>query len=172
MAIGISPDPLNYFIGKGILKWKPEGAGSYRDFGNATFETTINPTKLDHWSNRTGIRTKDRQVVTQMEMSCKFGLDEFTADNLTIALMATQDTDGTLSIGGSPQVIGAIRLIGTNEVGLKFQVDAPTVSVTPSAALSFISDGWGVIELAGEVLADANGIFGLVYTGITEEIDP
>lgn len=170
---GPSPDPLNYFVGKGKLYWYALGSSVKRDLGNGMVETTVAVTKLEHYSSRTGIKTKDLSVVQQVEMSYKLTLDEMTPENLQMALMANEDSTGSINIGSVTQVQGALRLVGTNSVGRRFQVDIPTVNSTPSGAQAWIADGFGVIELAGEVLADENGIFGQVHD-ITDsgEINP
>jgi hypothetical protein len=120
-------------------------------------------TRLEHYSSRTGIKTKDLSVVQVMAMSLKMTLDEVTPENLQMALMANEDSTGSINIGSNPQVQGAVRLVGTNVVGRRFQVDVPTINISPTGAQAWIADGFGVIELDGEVLADETGVFGQVH---------
>src|SRR3954468_6811676 len=85
-----SPSVANYFIGKGIVKWKGPSDVAYRHLGNApTFELTPNVTRLDHFSSMAGIRLKDLLVVIQKQMTVRFHLEEVTPENLALALMGT-----------------------------------------------------------------------------------
>lgn len=59
------------------------------------------------------------------------------------------------------QLLGEVGFTGTNSVGAKLQITLPKVLISPSKALSMIGDGWGEIELDGEVLVDiTTGSFG------------
>lgn len=161
----MASDPLNYYIGKGIVSWKPDG-GSYADLGNApTFEFTPNLTQLDHFSSRQGTKTRDRRVVTEKSATVKFVLEEFTADNLALALLGT-NTGGTIDIFSESELLGSLKFEGANDVGATVVVEFPIVTLTPSAAIAFIGEGWGSLELTGDVSADpGTGSFGsLVYT--------
>ena len=169
-----SPDPLNYFVGKGILKWKGDLDDAYRDLGNVPlFEITPQVTRLPHYSARRGIRFLDLNPVISKLMTCKFHLEEFTPDNLALALMGTL-TPGTpdqVDILILDEVTGALRLIGTNEIGEKKQVDLPRVNIAPSAAVSFIGETYGILEVTGEVTGDPiTGSFGTIKEPITVEI--
>ena len=151
-----SPDPLNYFLGKGALWWKgsldtvylkPLGTGPYRflDF---------NP------------------VVSKL-MTCKWHMEEFTPENLALALMGifTPGSPDQVDILVQDEVTGALRLVGTNEIGQKKQVDLPFVNIAPSAAVQFIGETYGILEVTGEVTGDPiTGSFGMIREPITAEI--
>lgn len=166
MADHEASSPLNYFVGKGILKFKDaSGDGLYRDLGNASvFECQPTVTKLDHFSSRQGVRVKDLSVVQEKSMSVRFTLDEFTPENLSLAMMGTGQSGGEMNIFDLDEIVGSLRLIGKNSVGRKCQIDLPTVSLTPSAAVGFISEGFATIEMTGDVTADDNGVFGTINT--------
>jgi len=70
--------------------------------------------------------------------------------------MATAD----INIGLEPNFQGALKFVGSNTIGPNVQINLPTVQLAPSAALNFIGDTYGLIELTGEVLADETGSFG------------
>lgn len=172
----ISPDVDNYFVGAGILKWKGPNDVVYADMGNCSkFEFTITATRLKHFSSRSGIRRKDRDVVTQVDAMVALTLDELTAKNLGLAMLAT-DPGGAvpimLNIGDTPDIVGAFRLVGTNDIGAKVQVDLPSVLVAPQGALGLINAGtWGEIQLQGEINADlTTGNFGRLAWDITDEV--
>lgn len=171
-----SPNVGNYYVGKGVVKINVTGIDTdWRLVGNCpTFELTPQITKLAHYSSQRGTKFKDANITQQKEMSLKMTLDEITPENLQIALFGSElDSTGLgHNILDMDEIVAAVRFVGTNSVGDKQQVDLPTVSITPSAAIGFISDGWAQIELAGDVTADDNGVFGTVYSGIDGEINP
>jgi hypothetical protein len=148
-----SPDVLNYFIGKGTLSFTKTG-GSPRDLGNAP-EVEITPEieKLDHFSSRTGVRSKDRSVTLSKTLTIRIVLDEITAENLAILLLGGDPVSGAFEIFEESEITGALTFTGTNDVGNKVTVDIPSVSFGPSGGLSLIGDDWGQIEITGEILS-------------------
>lgn len=169
-----SPNALNYFIGKGTLSWTPDG-GAARDLGNVPeFEVTPEIETLDHFSSRSGIRSKDRSVVIQTGGTARIVLDEITPENLVMLLMG--DTPAAPTTGGNlefdilavSEFRGALAFTGTNDIGNRFSVNLPLVSFKPSGGFNFISeDDWASIELTGEILRHATLGFGtVVQTGV------
>ena len=162
-----APDILNYFIGKGVLVFVPEG-GSPRDLGNApAFSVTPEIEKLDHFSSRSGVRTKDRSVAVETSGTVNITLDEITTDNLALALFglspvaANTDGEEEFDILSEAEVKGELRFEGTNDIGSRFRVVVLSVSFTPTNPVEFINDEFGQIELEGEMLA-MNSVFGSV----------
>jgi hypothetical protein len=83
-----SPLPDEYYIGKGIVSIQQATDTSYIDVGNVPqFEFTPEVKKLDHYSSRLGIKTKDKTVVQEKAAKLKIVLDEWTARNLQMMLM-------------------------------------------------------------------------------------
>lgn len=161
-----SPDVSNYGILKGTIKFTPTG-GAQRDLGNAPeVELTPEIEKLDHFSSRTGVRSKDRSVVLEKSMTLRVVLDELTAENIAMLLLGevSEVTDGTkhFEIFTESEITGQIDFTGTNDVGNKVDLVLPNVSFGPSGSLGLISDEWGQIELSGEVTVadEATGSFG------------
>lgn len=168
--VDTSPNTDFYYVGKGVLKFKEKGAPAYRDLGNCPlFELTSNVAKLEHYSSRVGTRTKDLVVVQTKQLTVRFTLDELSGDNVALALMGTEDSNGT-NIMDRNIITGALRFIGTNAVGEKKQVDLPTVLVTPNGNIGFISDGFAIMELTGDVTADQSGSFGRILHDISVEV--
>lgn len=161
-----SPNVNNYQIPKGDVYFTPAG-GERRHMGNApAAELTLDVETLEHFSSRTGVRTKDFTAVTGKTGTLALTLDEITKENLRIALLGgavSTDTEGNYSfeIGTVSEVNGRVEIIGTNDIGPKYSFDFPSVTFTPSGALGFISDEYNNIELEGEVLA-VEGSFGTV----------
>jgi len=180
-----SPSPLNYFLGKGIVKWQPTAGGGFRDLGNTPmFETTPVPTRLPHYNSRQGVQRLDENPVSRVTMTCKFHLEEITPENLALALLGSQQAGPpiTVNVMDIGVVSGWLRMIGTNNVGDMKQVDLPSVTLAPSAGFQWISEAWGLLEITAEVLASAVtpgpggltmmtvGSFGVITNGITGEV--
>jgi hypothetical protein len=161
-----SPSVQNYHIGKGIVSFKPAGETGYIDLGNApSFIYTPSVDKLEHFSSREGVKTKDFTAITQIAATIKVTLDEITAANLAPFALGTvgTDTDGNTIISAmtKTEFTGEIRVVGTNDIGQHVGFDA-TVSFVPSGDFSFITDEdkFTVIELEAEVMRGDDGSFG------------
>lgn len=88
-----APNSDNYTLGRGRLLFNRKVNGAFtglRDLGNATnFTLSMSTEKLDHYSNRAGIRVKDKSVLTSMAITGAFTLDEIMADNLAMTFLAS-----------------------------------------------------------------------------------
>ena len=86
-----------YTLGKGKLYFDKLVSGSYtgyRDLGNASeVSLAIDITKLDHYSSRGGLRVKDLSIVSEVNPTISFVLDEISAENLGLMSMATVSTE-------------------------------------------------------------------------------
>lgn len=165
MPAHASPDIRNYYIGKGKVEIMLAGDSDWRDVGNVpVFEFTPNLTKLDHFSSRNGTKKKDRVVVTEKSGTIKMQMDEFTTQNMALALMGSTSVNSSgndeIDIFSENTITAKVRFTGTNEVGPKWQLIFNAVDFVPSSAISPITDEWGHLEVAGETLADVNGSFG------------
>lgn len=157
----ISPSTDNYYVGKGKLSFKPPGATTFRDLGNVTeLETTPNLTMLEHFSSREGVKKKDKEVVTEKKLTVRLVMDEWTADNLAMALLG----DVTTNVSGDQE----IDIFSRNafegelkyEIGPQMDINLFKVAFKPGKSLNPISDEWGNIEIEGEALANDLGKFG------------
>lgn len=179
MAIQNSQDIDNTFIGKGIVKFMKEGDTTYKDLGEVPeFEYTATVDKLDYFSNRAGIRIKARSVVRETGASLRIVMSELTADNMALYFMGEPQA-GTpplpafsIDIFSVTEIRGAIRFVGTNDIGAKIQLDFGNVAISPSAAFNPISDEWGQLEITADVLLQDDGKYGIAYWNITDEVDP
>lgn len=158
MAISLqSPNTDNYYVGKGIVSMKLPTDADWVDIGNVPeFEYTPNIDKLDHFSSRAGVRSKDRTIVREKSAQIRMIMEEWTARNLALVLMgAVNDTDPgntTIEIYSQNTISCQLRFAGTNEVGPKWSFEFPKVEFTPSSSINPISDEWGQIEVTGDVL--------------------
>lgn len=163
----VSPSTLNYSVLKGICKFLPTGGSTWIDMGNAPeVELTPEIDKLDHFSSRAGVRSKDRSVVREKTLNLRIVLDEITPQGLQWALLGgdlVNDSDANQSfpIYENSEITGAFSFTGTNTVGSRVHLDLPSVSILPSGSIPFISEEWAQFELTMEVLfSEANNDFG------------
>lgn len=155
----------NYYVGKSIISWKKTGGGAFVDLGNVSeCEFSFNINKLDHFSSRAGVKSKDKSVIIEKSATVRIVMDEITAENLALALGGTVTTasDGSKSFGlmllNAQE--GDLKIDGTNQIGK--QVDwIGKVSFAPTGSFSPISDEWGTVEATGEILVDGSGNFGI-----------
>jgi hypothetical protein len=165
MPAHVSPDIRNYYIGKGKVEIMLAGDSTWRDVGNVpVFEFTPNLTKLDHYSSRNGVKKKDRVAVTEKSGTIKMQMDEFTTQNMALALMGAVGSNSAgqdeIDIFSENVVSAQVRFTGTNEIGPKWMLHFNVVDFVPASAVSPITDEWGHLEVSGETLADINGSFG------------
>jgi len=102
-----APSTSNYTLGKGVVYFdKVDANGEYageRDLGNAvSFNLSVAMDKLDHFNNRSGLRSKDKTVVVEITPSVAFVLDEINVENFALMFMAdtvavTQTANDALS---------------------------------------------------------------------------
>lgn len=172
-----SPNIGNYYIGKGIVSIKLLGESVFTDCGNVPlFEFMAKVTQLDHFSSRTGVRVKDFTAVIELAGTLNMQLEEMTARNVGLALLGLpaggpSPTPDVINIFASPVIYGSVKFVGTNDIGPIYTVNFPLVKLSPSKALSLISNSWGVIDLDGDVLYDQlTGTFGTAT--VTQPLNP
>jgi hypothetical protein len=84
----ISPLTSQYYIGKGIVSVWLSTDTAYRDVGNVpVFEFTPNITVLTHYSSRLGLRSKDLEVIHELQATVTMHMDEWTFLNLQTTLL-------------------------------------------------------------------------------------
>ena len=103
-----------------------------------------------------GVRSKDLEIVLEKSGELVMTMEEWTPDNLGIALLGDVD----LGAAGGPEVDifsanavnGELKFISSNEVGPKWDLHFFNVSFIPSGSINPISDEFGQIEVTGNVL--------------------
>lgn len=166
MAISLtSPNVDNYYSGKGIVSFKPEGAADYIDLGNVpeiSFEFDVE--RLDHFSSRAGVRNRDKSVVIQKTGIAALILEEWTPFNVALAFLGAAAVNGgeaSINIGELNETRGALKFVGMNDIGPKWTFIWDRCSLAPSAEIGVISEEWGQMEMEAQVEADPNtGFFG------------
>ena len=170
-----SPDVQNYHIGKGIVSFDEGSLGTFVDLGNApsfVWEPTIE--KLEHFSSREGVKTKDFTAVTQTGATITFTLDEITPETVRLFTLGEITTgvggEVTISAFKNTEISGDIKMEGTNDIGQKGTFTA-TISIIPSGAFSMITaeDEFTTLELTAEVQRSDDGDFG-VFTFPAPEV--
>ena len=152
-----SPNTDNYYVGKGKVYIKLTTDGDYVDIGNVPeFEFTPAVEKLEHFSSRAGVKSKDKSIVQSKSATLRMVMEEWTARNLALALLGVADESDpgavTIPIFQDNVITCAVKFEGANEVGPKWNFEFPQVEFSPSGALNPISDEWGQIEVTGEVI--------------------
>jgi hypothetical protein len=158
----LSPNVDNIQVGKGIVSFMADGESEYRDLGNCT-AFTITPTveTLEHFTSREGTRKKDLTIIIEQSATVSITMEEMTAQNIAMMLYGTTDladVDGPkVEIFGTSVVKGALKFVGTNDVGPKMNVELWNVNWTPTGDLNMISDEFNKMELEGDILAASSG---------------
>jgi len=161
MAVPISPDVDNYFIGAGYLTFTPDG-GSPRDLGNVVeVELTPSVDKKEHKTKRVGSAKTDVTRFTNQTVQIRLVLDELTGKNMQLMMMSDDpnvNTDGseTIRIMKESVIAGSLAFTATNDVGNQIDILMPSVSFGPSGSFSPIVSGddeFQTIEMTGDLLA-------------------
>lgn len=164
MATPPNVDNLSLF--KGIISWKAVGAGSYADLGEClSFTTSMNADTLVYNSRRHSSRIPVKTVTLGKTMSVGIKMSEFAMSNLELWSMGdASGSPSVIEIGVAAEVRGALRYVGTNEVGETYQVDLFDVLLTPNGDLEWLADtDWSEMDVTGSVNADpTTGSFGQI----------
>lgn len=164
MAKNVAPHVQNLFVGKGVVQFKFDGEANWSYVGNVPeFEFSPSLETLEHFTSMTGVRSKDQTIILQKGGTVRMVMEELIARNLALFLLGTPNlTDPfspTIEIFGQNNLSGALRFLGTNEVGPKWSFDFAKVDFVPTGSFNPISDEWGNLEVTGN-LATAGGTFG------------
>ena len=128
---------------------------SMTDVGNCSkFDAEVTEQTLDHFSSRSGLKTKDKSVTIEIGYNLTFDLDEISVNNLKLFLKG--------SLTGT-RIIRANTVLDA-EYALQFQSDNPVgpnekwefwrMKLSPAGGFSLISDEWSKLSFKGTGLAD------------------
>lgn len=164
-----SPDTGNLYIGKGIVSFKKSGSDEWRDLGNVPeAELNLEIEELEHFTSRTGTRSKDLVVVLEKGGNVRFIMEEWTPENLLMFFMGTTVDEAAqggpeFDILAANAIEGEWRFVGTNDVGPNYTVHAHNVRIVPEGSINLIGEEWGGIEVSAEMLiSQVTGKFGTV----------
>lgn len=106
-----APSPQNYTLGRGVVyidrKLSDGTSTGERDVGNAPeFNITFERENLEHFSSRSGVSAKDKEVTLQITPGVSFTLDEINVENLRLIFLAERETvvQAAADFGISPAV--------------------------------------------------------------------
>lgn len=156
-----SPNIGNLSVERGYVEMMLENEVAFQRMGSVTkMRFQVNPTRLDHFDPSEGVRTKDFSVVTQLEATVTFTVEEITARNISMAMLAaTPGESGTVVLSALSQPIfrAALRFTGTNVVGPRWTFLFPLVNIAPASGMDLIAEGsgnWASVDFTADVLRD------------------
>lgn len=153
----MASSPNNYQIGKGILYFRKDGEVDFADMGNcSSLKWSPSVEKLDHFSSREGVKTKDKSVAVTSAATLEIVLDEITADNLELFLLGERDVDSegnsTIKSMQLSAVRGTVKFIGSNDVGKQVEFIGD-VDIVPDGEFNLISEEWNELTLNCEMVS-------------------
>lgn len=125
------------------------------------FDVTPNPTIVDHKNTQGPLKVVDLTAMTLLQIDFATKLDEWTADNLMMALLGTTDTSGLIHIGVTT-IRRQIKFEGANIYGPQWEVILPNCFIAAKETIQLMgSDDFAELPLSGRILYDAAlGSFG------------
>lgn len=153
-----NPSTTLYTLGRGIVSlaaWSGTSPpGSLNDVGNSPrFEVEVTEETLDHYSSRSGTRTKDKKVVLETGYTLNFDLDEFSVQNLTMYLKGSV-SGNVISANTQLDKEYSVQFVSDNPAGPNETWEFHRCKLTPGGSLNLISDEWSLMSITGEGLAD------------------
>lgn len=154
-----SPSTALYTLQRGICsigEWDgTTPPTSWTDLGNCPkLEIEVTEEVLDHFSYRTGAKTKDKTVILEAGYSISFDLDEISVANLKLYLKGTLTGQNIIHANKALTKEYALKFIGDSPAGYREKWEFWKCKVSPDGSLSLISDEWMKMSLKGTGLAD------------------
>lgn len=153
----VSANVAEYYVGKGIVTIQPDGEVTWFDVGNVPeFEFTPTVEELEHFSSRSGLRTRDLTIVLERGGDLRMMMEEWTSFNMQIILLGEEVITADLhqiEIMSLGQYSAAVRFQGQNTVGPKWNFHFHKVDFLPSGSLNPISEEWANMEVTGRLAA-------------------
>lgn len=123
------------------------------------FSVTPNPTVIKHRNTQGGLKAIDKVATTLIEYTFDTSLDEWTMDNLTMALLGQSNTDtgGEYIKAGVAPVERQLKFVGAGSFGGRFEVLIPRAFINAKEAIEFMSDSdneFAKLPLSGDLLRD------------------
>ena len=109
-----APNTENYTVPGGIKLYVNTGSGE-RDLGNIV-EIDLEPGQdlLEHFTNRSGKRVKDKEIVLEDKLTINFTLDEPNIANLKLYFrggdIVDEGSTQKIAIAATPSIEGSARL--------------------------------------------------------------
>lgn len=153
-----SPSTELYTLGRGILSigaWSGETPpGSVSDVGNCTeFNLTVTEEKLEHYSYRSGIRSKDKEVTLESGYEGNFILDEISQANMLMFFKGTL-SGTTIRANTALDEEYELQFAAANPIGEKNNWTFHRVKLSPNGEFGLISDEWAGLNFSFSGLDD------------------
>ena len=154
-----NPSTTLYTLGRGVVSIKAWTGTTpptppLNDVGNSPrFEVEVQEELLDHYSSRSGTRTKDKQVTLETGFTLNFDLDEFSVSNLAMYLKGSI-SGNVISANTQLDKEYSVKFVSDNPAGPNETWEFHRVKLSPGGALNLISDEWSLMTFGGEGLAD------------------
>lgn len=134
--------------------WTPVGSAQ-------SFQTTPDPTVIEHKNKMGGLAVVDLTAMILFKMNFALKVDEWTEDNVMMALAGTQSTSGPINIGVT-SITRQIKFEGANIYGPKWEIILPNCFIAAKESIDWLSENdFGELPLSGSILYDAGiGCFG------------
>jgi hypothetical protein len=122
------------------------------------FSITPTPTVQKHKGTQGPVKAVDFVNTSLIEMAFDAQCDEWTKDNVLMALLGqlASDTVGEYIKIGVTVVRRQIKFVGNNAIGPKYELILPSCNINAKEALNFIdtSDETAPMPLSGDILFD------------------
>jgi hypothetical protein len=130
---------------------------SWTSVGNLQkFSITPTPSIQKHKGTQGPVKVVDFVNTSLIEMAFDMTCDEWTKDNILMALLGqlATDTTGEYIKIGVTVVRRQIKFTGYNAIGPKYELILPNVNINSKEALNFIdtSDETAPMPLSGDIL--------------------
>lgn len=162
-----SPDTGNLYVGKGIVSFWADGDSDWRDVGEVReAELTLEIEELEHFTQRSGTRSKDLTIVLEKGGNVRFIMEEFTPENMKLYMIGgviDENAQGgpIFDIMAGDALAGKWKFVGTNDVGPNWTIILDSVRIVPQGSINLITEEWGGIEVTAEMLlSQSTGKFG------------
>ena len=167
-----SPSVENYTLGRGKVffnKFDPltQTYDGERDMGNApTFSPSVALEKLPHFSSRSGLKTKDKEVVLSVTPACAFTLDEINVENVALQFMAdVQSVSQPANPDGVAMLLSGVK--PSRYYPLNYRNVAGGVSYLPyNTGTAIFNVGETVTGGTSGATAIVAGVFGTAVNGV------
>jgi len=157
MPLRTPHDTELYTLGRGIVTiatFVGDTPGAYTDVGNCPrFDVNVSEETLEHYSHRTGTKTRDKVVTLEKNYSIEFDLDEKSRANLAMFLQGTV-TGNTIYGLQANDARYAIKFTSDNAAGENQIWDFWRVKLSPASAHALIGDDWSIMSFSGEGESD------------------
>lgn len=165
-----APSPNNYTLGKGVLSIAVYGSSTFTDLGNCpSLEIEPSEETLDHFSSRSGARSKDKTVTLEKGYGLTLNLDEASIENLSLFLRATHTGNSEIQgLMAADDLEHIIKFVSANATGPDYTWIFHRVKITPAGALGLITDEWQEMSMTAEGLEDTTNPLSPWFT-ITSE---